>query len=98
MIQLGQYKPQLSLHNSLFRALVSNPGDSAKYNLKHAEFLYHNLSTSGLEIHEDIYGGLIWLLSPQDVVDEEGIASPRAEMKGVSWFNLAIDPSKCSSR
>lgn len=33
MIQLGWYKPRLSLHNSLFKALVSNPRDSAKHNL-----------------------------------------------------------------
>ncbi|KAL1833731.1 hypothetical protein ACET3Z_003382 [Daucus carota] len=85
MIQLGGYKPRLSLHNSLFRALVSNPGDSAKHNLKQAEFVYHNLSTSGLEIHEDIYRGLIWLLSHQDVVDKERIASLRLEMNGAGF-------------
>lgn len=85
MIQLGGYKPRLSLHNSLFRALVSNPGDSAKHKLKQAEFVFHNLSTSGLEIHEDIYRGLIWLLSYQDVIDIERIASLRAEMKGAGF-------------
>lgn len=85
MIQLGGYKPRLSLHNSLFRSLVSKPGDSAKHNLKQAEFVYHNLSTSGLEIHEDIYRGLIWLLSHQDLVDKERIASLRAEMKGAGF-------------
>ncbi|XP_074334879.1 pentatricopeptide repeat-containing protein At2g15820, chloroplastic [Apium graveolens] len=85
MIQLGGYKPRLSLHNSLFRGLVSNREDSAKHNLKQAEFVYHNLSTSGLEIHEDIYRGLIWLLSHQDLVDKERIATLRAEMKGAGF-------------
>lgn len=81
MIQLGGYKPRLSLHNSLFRALVSNPGGSSKHNIKQAEFVFHNLSTSGLEIHEDIYRGLIWLHSYQDVIDKERMASLRAEMQ-----------------
>lgn len=43
MIQLGGYRPRLSLHNSLFRALVSKPGVIAKHHLKQAEFIYHNL-------------------------------------------------------
>ncbi|KAA8536162.1 hypothetical protein F0562_028640 [Nyssa sinensis] len=81
MIQLGGYKPRLSLHNSLFRALVSKPGGSSKYYLKQAEFILHNLATSGLEIHKDIYGGLIWLHSYQDTIDKERIASLRAEMQ-----------------
>ena len=63
MIQLGGYLPRLSLHNSLFSALVSQPGASSKHYLKQAEFIFHNEVTSGLEIHKDIYGGLIWLHS-----------------------------------
>ena len=63
MIQLGGYLPRLSLHNSLFRALVSQPGASSKHYLKQAEFIFHNEVTSGLDIHKDIYGGLIWLHS-----------------------------------
>ncbi|KAK9287267.1 hypothetical protein L1049_015680 [Liquidambar formosana] len=83
MIQLGGYQPRLSLHNSLFRALVSKPGGSSKHYLKQAEFIFHNLVTSGLEIHKDIYGGLIWLHSYQDVIDKERIASLREEMQRV---------------
>ncbi|XP_002521838.2 pentatricopeptide repeat-containing protein At2g15820, chloroplastic [Ricinus communis] len=81
MIQLGGYQPRLSLHNSLFRALVSKPGGFAKHYLKQAEFIYHNLVTSGLEIQNDIYGGLIWLHSYQDNIDKVRIASIREEMK-----------------
>lgn len=81
MIQLGGYKPPLSLHNSLFRALVSNPGGSSKKYLKQAEFIYHNLVTSELEIHKDIYGGLIWLHSYQDNIDKERIESLRSELQ-----------------
>ncbi|XP_050233775.1 pentatricopeptide repeat-containing protein At2g15820, chloroplastic [Mercurialis annua] len=81
MIQLGGYQPRLSLHNSLFRALVSKPGGFAKQYLKQAEFIYHNLVTSGLEIQKDIYGGLIWLHSYQDTIDKERITSIRKEMK-----------------
>lgn len=81
MIQLGGYKPRLSLHNSLFRALLSKTGASCKHYLKQAEFIFHNLTTCGLEIHKDIYGGLIWLHSYQDVIDKERIASLRAEMQ-----------------
>jgi len=80
MIQLGGYQPQLSLHNSLFRALVSKPGASSKHYLKQAEFIFHNLLTSRLEIHKDIYGGLIWLHSYQDTIDKERIASLKKEM------------------
>lgn len=80
MIQLGGYKPQLSLHNSLFRALVSNTGGSSKKYLKQAEFIYHNLVTSELQIHKDIYGGLIWLHSYQDNIDKERIESLRSEL------------------
>ncbi|KAM7479218.1 hypothetical protein LguiA_027431 [Lonicera macranthoides] len=81
MIQLGGYKPQLNLHNSLFRAIVSKPGGSSKHYLKQTEFIFHNLATSGLEIHNDIYGGLIWLHSYQDAIDKERISSLRAEMR-----------------
>ncbi|CAN0878990.1 Pentatricopeptide repeat-containing protein At2g15820, chloroplastic [Linum grandiflorum] len=79
MIQLGGYNPLLSLHNSLFRALVAKPRARAKY-LKQAEFIYHNLVSTGLEVQKDIYGGLIWLHSYQDVVDKERIMQLREEM------------------
>ncbi|XP_058090087.1 pentatricopeptide repeat-containing protein OTP51, chloroplastic-like [Magnolia sinica] len=85
MIQLGGYRPRLSLHNSLFRALVSKPGGSSKYYLKQAEFIFHNLVTSELEIHKEIYAGLIWLHSYQDIIDMVRIAALREEMhcKGI---------------
>lgn len=81
MIQLGGYQPRLSLHNSLFRALVSKPGGSSKYYLKQAEFIFHNLVTSGLEIQKDIYCGLIWLHSYQDNIDKERISLLKKEMQ-----------------
>eukprot|EP00262_Sarcandra_glabra_P018213 TRINITY_DN6470_c0_g1_i1.p1 TRINITY_DN6470_c0_g1~~TRINITY_DN6470_c0_g1_i1.p1 ORF type:complete len:605 (+),score=89.23 TRINITY_DN6470_c0_g1_i1:3-1817(+) len=81
MIQLGGYKPRLSLHNSLFRAIASKPGGSSKYFLKQAEFIFHNLVTSELEIHKDIYAGLIWLHSYQDIIDRERISALRGEMQ-----------------
>ncbi|KAF5745672.1 putative pentatricopeptide repeat-containing protein [Tripterygium wilfordii] len=81
MIQLGGYQPRLSLHNSLFRALLGKPGGTSKHYLKQAEFIFHNLVTSGLEIHRDFYGGLIWLHSYQDTIDKERIASLRDEME-----------------
>ena len=81
MIQLGGYQPRLSLHNSLFRALVSKPAAYSKHYLKQAEFIFHNVITSGLEIHKDIYGGLIWLHSYQDTIDKERIISLRKEMR-----------------
>ncbi|WVZ74054.1 hypothetical protein U9M48_022281 [Paspalum notatum var. saurae] len=81
MIQMGGYKPRLSLHNSLFRALVSKTGGTAKYNLKQAEFVYHNIVTSNLAVHKDIYVGLIWLHSYQDVIDRDRIKALRDEMK-----------------
>lgn len=85
MIQLGGYKPRLSLHNSLFRALVSKTGGSCKQYLKQAEFIFHSLTSSRLEIHKDIYGGLIWLHSYQDEIDNKRIESLRNEMhsKGI---------------
>lgn len=81
MIQLGGYRPRLTLHNSLFKALVSKPGSFAKKYLKQAEFIFHNLVTSEFDIHKDIYGGLIWLHSYQDTVDRERISFLRKEMK-----------------
>ncbi|KAJ1280607.1 hypothetical protein BS78_04G245600 [Paspalum vaginatum] len=81
MIQMGGYKPRLSLHNSLFRALVSKTGGTAKYNLKQAEYVYHNIVTSNLAVHKDIYVGLIWLHSYQDVIDRDRINALRDEMK-----------------
>lgn len=81
MIQLGGYKPQPHLHNSLSRALVSGPGRLCKHYLKQAEFIFHNLATSGLKIHKDVYYGLIWLHSFQDSIDKERIAALRAEMR-----------------
>ncbi|TXG64692.1 hypothetical protein EZV62_011686 [Acer yangbiense] len=83
MIQLGGYQPHLNLHNSLFRALISKPGDSSKHYLKQAELIFHNLVTSGLEIQKDIYAGLIWLHIYQDTVDKERIESLREEMRRV---------------
>jgi hypothetical protein len=81
MMQSGGYQQRLGLYNSLFRALVSKPGVIAKYHLKHAEFIYHNLVTCGLEVHKYIYDGLIWLHSYQDTIDKERLASLRQEMK-----------------
>ncbi|KAK9119125.1 hypothetical protein Scep_017218 [Stephania cephalantha] len=81
MIQLGGYKPRLSLHNSLFKALVSKPGGSCKHHLKQAEFVFHNLVTCGLEVHKDVYAGLIWLHSYQDTIDRERIIELREEMQ-----------------
>ncbi|CAM8998457.1 unnamed protein product [Rhodiola kirilowii] len=81
MLQSGGYRPPLSLHNVLFRALVTCPGGIAKYYLKQAEFIFHNVVTSGLEVHKDIYGGLIWLHSYQDAIDKDRIVELRKEMK-----------------
>ncbi|XP_039122573.1 pentatricopeptide repeat-containing protein OTP51, chloroplastic-like [Dioscorea cayenensis subsp. rotundata] len=81
MIQLGGYRPRLSLHNSLFRALVSKPGGLSKHYLKQAEFIYHQLVTLELEVHKDIYAGLIWLHSYQDNIDRERITALREEMQ-----------------
>ncbi|KAJ4973809.1 hypothetical protein NE237_006983 [Protea cynaroides] len=81
MIQFGGYRPRLSLHNSLFKALINKPGGASKSYLKQAEFIFHNLVTSGLEIHKDIYAGLIWLLSYQDTIDRERITELRKEMQ-----------------
>lgn len=81
MIQLGGYRPRISLHNALFRALVSRTGGLSKHYLKQAEFIFHNLVTSELEVHKDIYAGLIWLHSYQDVIDRERIVALREEMR-----------------
>lgn len=74
MIQLGGYQPRLSLHNSLFKALVSNQGNLSKHYLKQAEYIYHHLVTTRLDVQKDIYAGLIWLHSYQDSIDKERIA------------------------
>ncbi|KAL0914217.1 hypothetical protein M5K25_017730 [Dendrobium thyrsiflorum] len=81
MIQLGGYRPRLSLHNSLFRALLGQPRRVSKHHLKQAEFIYHNLITCDLEVHKDIYAGLIWLHSYQESIDRERIDALRGEMK-----------------
>ncbi|KAK1267059.1 Pentatricopeptide repeat-containing protein [Acorus gramineus] len=81
MIQIGGYSPRLSLHNSLFRALLRKPGGGSKHYLKQAEFIFHNLVTTNLEIQKDIYSGLIWLHSYQDVIDRGRITELREEMK-----------------
>jgi pentatricopeptide repeat protein len=81
MVQMGGYKPRLSLHNSLFRALVSKTGGAAKHNLRQAEFVYHNIVTSNLAVHKEVYAGLIWLHSYQDVIDRDRIKALRDEMK-----------------
>ncbi|KAI3525399.1 hypothetical protein L1887_04164 [Cichorium endivia] len=81
MIQLGGYSPRLSLHNSLFKALLTQPEDSSKQYIHQAEFIFHQMVTSGFKIHQDIYSGLIWLHSHQDKIDKERITSLRAEME-----------------
>lgn len=81
MIHLGGYQPSLALHNSLFRAIVGNPGISSKQYLKQAEFIYHHLRTCNLEVQMDIYGGLIWLHSYQDEIDKQRIEFLRKEMR-----------------
>ncbi|KAL6634976.1 hypothetical protein ACP70R_027647 [Stipagrostis hirtigluma subsp. patula] len=81
MIQMGGYKPRLSLHNSMFRALVSKTGGAAKHNLRQAEFVFHNIVTSNLAVHKEVYAGLIWLHSYQDVIDRDRIKALRDEMK-----------------
>ncbi|XP_006296983.2 pentatricopeptide repeat-containing protein At2g15820, chloroplastic [Capsella rubella] len=80
MIQLGGYQPRLSLHNSLFRALLSKQGGVLNDHLKQAEFIFHNVVITGLEVQKDIYSGLIWLHSCQDDVDIDRINSLREEM------------------
>ncbi|VFQ66682.1 unnamed protein product [Cuscuta campestris] len=80
MIQLGGYKPHLSLHNSLFEALVETKRHFCAENLERAEFVYKNMQAFGLQIHKDIFGGLIWLHSYQDSIDKDRIASLREEM------------------
>jgi pentatricopeptide repeat protein len=89
MIQLGGYQPCLSLHNSLFKALVNKPGNFSKQYLKQAEFIYHCMVTTRVGVHKDIYGGLIWLHSYQDSIDKERIEALREEM-----LHAGIDESK----
>ncbi|GAU42801.1 hypothetical protein TSUD_34450 [Trifolium subterraneum] len=89
MIQLGGYRPCLSLYNSLFKALVNKPGDFSKQYLKQAEFIYHRMVATGFHVHKDIYGGLIWLHSYQDSIDKERIEALREEM-----LHAGIDESK----
>ncbi|KAJ3680732.1 hypothetical protein LUZ60_017010 [Juncus effusus] len=81
MIKFGGYKPRLSLHNALFKALVSKTGGESKLYLKQGEFIYHNLITRGLNVYRDIYEGLIWLHSYQDSIDKERIFYLREDMK-----------------
>ncbi|XP_027924792.1 pentatricopeptide repeat-containing protein At2g15820, chloroplastic [Vigna unguiculata] len=81
MIQLGGYQPRLSLHNSLFKAIVSNPGILSKHYLKQAEYIYHHMVTTRLDVQKDIYAGLIWLHSYQDSIDKERIAELREAMQ-----------------
>lgn len=81
MIHLGGYRPRLSLHNSLFRALLGQPRRVSKHHLKQAEFIYHNLLTSDFEVHKDVFAGLIWLHSYQELIDRARIDSLRDEMR-----------------
>ncbi|KAK9071160.1 hypothetical protein SSX86_009728 [Deinandra increscens subsp. villosa] len=81
MIQLGGYSPRLSLHNSLFKAILTAPRDLSKRYLNQAEFVFHQMVTSGFKIHRDIYSGLVWLHSYQDKIDKERIAALRGEMQ-----------------
>ncbi|XP_057527379.1 pentatricopeptide repeat-containing protein At2g15820, chloroplastic [Amaranthus tricolor] len=80
MIHLGAYYPQLSLQNALFKAIVTKPANSVKQYLGQAEFIFHNLATRGLEIHKEIYGGLLWLHSYQDIIDKERMLFLLTEM------------------
>ncbi|XP_071691758.1 pentatricopeptide repeat-containing protein At2g15820, chloroplastic [Rutidosis leptorrhynchoides] len=81
MIQLGGYSPRLSLHNSLFKAIVTAPEHALKNYVNQAEFIFHQMVISGFKIHKDIYGGLIWLHSYQDKIDKVRIAALRTEMQ-----------------
>ncbi|RZC85861.1 hypothetical protein C5167_026519 [Papaver somniferum] len=85
MIQFGGYQPRLSLHNSLFRALIGKTGGSSKQFLQQAEFIFHNIKTCELEIQKDIYAGLIWLHSYQDEIDRERIMELRKEMQRLGF-------------
>ncbi|KAL2931320.1 hypothetical protein RDABS01_036730 [Bienertia sinuspersici] len=80
MLHLGGYRPRLSLHNALFRAIANRPASSVKHYLKQAEFIFHNLVTSGFLIHDDIYAALLWLHSHQDIIDKDRILFLRKEM------------------
>nr|GEU91335.1 pentatricopeptide repeat-containing protein At2g15820, chloroplastic [Tanacetum cinerariifolium] len=81
MIQLGGYSPRLSLHNSLFKAILMASVDSSKQYVNQAEFIFHQMVSSGFKIHKDVYSGLIWLHSYQDKVDRGRVALLRTEMK-----------------
>ncbi|KAI3984503.1 hypothetical protein MKX01_033996 [Papaver californicum] len=85
MIQFGGYQPRLSLHNSLFRALIGKTGGASKQFLQQAEFIFHNIKTSELEIQKDICAGLIWLHSYQDEIDRERITELREEMQRLGF-------------
>ncbi|XP_010530875.1 PREDICTED: pentatricopeptide repeat-containing protein At2g15820, chloroplastic [Tarenaya hassleriana] len=85
MIQLGGYQPRLSLQNSLFRALVDKQERPSKDHLKQAEFVFHNIVMTGLEVQKDIFSGLIWLHSCQETVDIARINSLREEMRKVGF-------------
>jgi len=89
MIQMGGYNPRLNLHNSVFRALVSKTGGTAKHNLKQAEFVYHNIVTSNLAVHKDVFVGLIWIHSYQDIIDRDRIKALRDEMKRAGYEETA---------
>ncbi|KAI3920691.1 hypothetical protein MKW92_021052 [Papaver armeniacum] len=92
MIQFGGvgYQPRLSLHNSLFRALIGKRGGSSKQFLQQAEFIFHNIKTSELEIQKDICAGLIWLHSYQDEINRERIMELREEMQRLG-FEVVTD-------
>ncbi|XP_020576084.1 pentatricopeptide repeat-containing protein OTP51, chloroplastic isoform X2 [Phalaenopsis equestris] len=85
MIHLGGYRPRLSLHNSLFRALLGQLRRASQSYLKQAEFIYHNLVTSDLEVQKEIYAGLIWLHSYQEHIDRERIDALRDEMSSAGY-------------
>ncbi|KAK4788974.1 hypothetical protein SAY86_020293 [Trapa natans] len=61
---------------------MSGSGPSTKHYLKLDEFIFHNLMTSGLEVHRNIYEGILWLHSYQDSVDRERIQELRKELQG----------------
>ncbi|KAL5058979.1 hypothetical protein RYX36_030583 [Vicia faba] len=61
------------------QALVGKPGNFSKQYLKQAEFIYHRLVSTGLDVHKDIYGGLIWLHSFQDSKVAKGLVEIREE-------------------
>ncbi|XP_063939209.1 protein argonaute 4-like isoform X2 [Daucus carota subsp. sativus] len=87
MIQLGRYKPYL-VCTILFSELLLAIQETLQNITLNKQNLFIRICRHlpfGLEIHEDIYRGLIWLLSHHDVVEKERIASLRAEMKGAGF-------------